>query len=270
MFDLGLGCSVTSVVAELDEPAIRMLEASEVATFELNPVLFLRDYDRAVREELAAMLRRSGKRAISYHLPFDAADDLSSPDEAARLRALSRQRALLAEARFFGSELVVLHPSSEPFPQNERGRRADRLRRSLLELRPDLERAGCRLTLELLPRLCMGNSVSELLLLLDGLDELFGVCLDVNHAMGDHASVPQWISTLGKRLYTLHLSDYDGIDERHWLPGTGVLDWAALLAALRSIGYCGPFNYELRRPDESTPESRLAAIETNYRWMRTL
>ena len=54
------------------------------------------------------------------------------------------------------------------------------------------------------------------------------------------------IVKLGRRILTVHISDYDFIDERHWLPGEGKNDWNAILAALQAVGYAGPFMYEVR------------------------
>ena len=40
---------------------------------------------------------------------------------------------------------------------------------------------------------------------------------------------------------TLHVSDFDGVDERHWMPGKGIVDWNDVIAALVEVGYEGPF-----------------------------
>jgi len=76
--------------------------------------------------------------------------------------------------------------------------------------------------------------------------------------------------TLKEKLFTLHISDYDGVDERHWLPGQGVIDWRAFVAALKDINYTGPFNYEIKiNPDLDIP-GRLQEIVDNFSWMESL
>ena len=40
---------------------------------------------------------------------------------------------------------------------------------------------------------------------------------------------------LPPRIRSFHLSDYDGIDEAHWIPGTGIIDWPSVMAAVRAI-----------------------------------
>ncbi len=42
-----------------------------------------------------------------------------------------------------------------------------------------------------------------------------------------------------------HVSDYDYIDERHWLPGEGDIPWYDLYNALLEIGYTGAWMYEI-------------------------
>ena len=47
--------------------------------------------------------------------------------------------------------------------------------------------------------------------------------------------MPEYIARLAPRIKSLHLSDYDGIDECHWYPGLGALDWPAIMAEIRKI-----------------------------------
>ena len=77
------------------------------------------------------------------------------------------------------------------------------------------------------------------------------------------------VRQLGDRLITLHLSDYDGIDEKHELPGQGVLDWKSFMQALRDINYGGPFNYECKIEGE-TVAARIQTLEDNFAWLSRL
>ena len=124
--------------------------------------------------------------------------------------------------------------------------------------------AGCRIALELLPRTCLGHSVEELLSLLEDVDpNTAGVCLDTNHLMDGFTLLPEVVRTLGPRLIALHCSDYDGVDEKHWPPRQGVINWVAFLRALRDVHFPGPFNYEVTL-DGQTPAKRLEFLVENY------
>jgi sugar phosphate isomerase/epimerase len=79
----------------------------------------------------------------------------------------------------------------------------------------------------------------------------------------------QTVRALGDTLIATHMSDYDGVDEQHRMPGSGVLDWASFLQALREIDYQGPFNYECGIPGDTVAE-RIAALQENYCWLSAL
>jgi sugar phosphate isomerase/epimerase len=81
--------------------------------------------------------------------------------------------------------------------------------------------------------------------------------------------LPRVPRALRSKLLTLHMSDYDGIDEQHQMPGRGVLDWQAFMQALREAGYAGPYNYECQI-DGDTTQDRIEALERNWRWLGTL
>ena len=83
------------------------------------------------------------------------------------------------------------------------------------------------------------------------------VCCDTNHLLSEN--LPDFIRRIGNKIVTLHVSDYDGIDEKHWLPGEGILDWQEVLTALSEIGYNGPWLYEmgLATPKTITRERNL-------------
>jgi sugar phosphate isomerase/epimerase len=52
------------------------------------------------------------------------------------------------------------------------------------------------------------------------------------------------------RVRTLHVSDYDFIDERHRIPGDGINDWETIMSKLEELDYDGVFMYEVSRPRE--------------------
>jgi sugar phosphate isomerase/epimerase len=161
--------------------------------------------------------------------------------------------------------MVIMHPSSEPIENKDRGARMEQSKRSIETIAEMVRKVGCRVAIELLPRTCLGRSAEELLHLLEGVDaETAGVCLDTNHLMDAFASLPDVVRRLGRRLVALHCSDYDGVDEKHWLPLRGVIDWTAFLSALRDAGFSGPFHYEAHLDGETAGE-RLAFLEDNYR-----
>jgi len=54
-----------------------------------------------------------------------------------------------------------------------------------------------------------------------------------------------FIRKVGKKIITTHVSDYNFINEQHWLPGEGENDWQAIYQALQEVGYTDVWLYEL-------------------------
>jgi sugar phosphate isomerase/epimerase len=50
---------------------------------------------------------------------------------------------------------------------------------------------------------------------------------------------------VGKRVFNTHFSDNEGHTNAHWRPGRGKIDWTAVFAALKAIGYVGVITLEL-------------------------
>jgi sugar phosphate isomerase/epimerase len=206
----------------------------------------------------------------TIHAQFGLAYDLSALDEETQRDARAVVRAAIDLAVALDAQAIVIHASAEPIAPPERGQRLAQARATLDDIAAWCAAAGRRAAIELLPRTCLGNTVPELLALLAGLDSaVLGVCLDTNHLMDRPQDLAETVCALDDRLIALHMSDYDGIDEQHGMPGTGVLDWASFLQALREVDYAGPFNYECGIPGD-TPQERIAALEENYRWLSAL
>lgn len=110
------------------------------------------------------------------------------------------------------------------------------------------------LAVENLPRTCLCRTADEMNGLLRGTG--VGAVFDTNHSLRQPSE--EFLSGLVSEteLVSLHISDYDFIDERHRLPGDGVNNWNAILEILEKSGYNGPLMYEVpRQPRDREPIS---------------
>ena len=257
-----LGVSLHTLDPEQQLATAERLAGSSVKAVELwEP-----DFDKRERHvaEMRRLLTAAGVEARTVHAAFGSALDFSSPDSDVRTAGIEAFRAALDLAVRMQAQIVVVHASAEPIPDEDRIARMAEAKRSIRTMVDMAGNAGCRIAVELLPRSCLGNSAQELLALLEGVDPCTaGVCLDTNHMMADFVALPDAVRTLGPRLIALHCSDYDGVDEKHWPPLRGVIDWPAFLAALYDVGFPGPLNYEATL-DGETPAEKLAFLESNY------
>ncbi|MGD0092031.1 MAG: sugar phosphate isomerase/epimerase family protein [Planctomycetota bacterium] len=257
-----LGVSLHTLDHEQQLDTLRLLEGSSVRSVELWEPTFRKDAGHVREARLA--LAHAGVEARTVHAAFDESLDISAPDPAIRSAGILAAGVALDLAVRMGARMIVVHSSSEPIGSAVRAARMKYAQHSLAAIAERVREAGCRVAVELLPRTCLGRSAAELLELLEGVDAATaGFCLDTNHLMDRFDSLPDVVRSLAPRLFTLHCSDYDGVDEKHWPPLRGVINWAAFLAALSAAGYSGPFHYEADL-DGRTPAERLAFLERSF------
>jgi sugar phosphate isomerase/epimerase len=77
-------------------------------------------------------------------------------------------------------------------------------------------------------------------------DDFLVACLDVGHAemRGSDTTAVEMIHALGHRLQALHLHDNDQWRDRHQIPFSMQIDFAAVKKALDEIGYAGYYTLE--------------------------
>ncbi|MCU6711874.1 sugar phosphate isomerase/epimerase [Paenibacillus sp. J5C_2022] len=209
-------------------------------------------------EETVGAAQRHGLAVWSMHLPFGEEWDPSTLNAGIRDAMIGNIRDIFQLAQRLGIGRLVYHPSYEPIRPEEREERIAACISNLHTLGTEAQSHGVRLAVECLPRTCLANTASEMARLLEAHPGL-GICCDVNHLLQEPPE--QFIRKLGASIVTTHISDNDGMDEKHWLPGKGVLSWNAIIRALSETGYQGAFMYELR----DCPPDRL---KTN--WQRLL
>jgi sugar phosphate isomerase/epimerase len=245
----------------------RSLASAGIETFEINAGKLTQE---SQRQAFLRLGNAPGPRASSMHAQFGPEFDFSVLEAEPWQIAVNRAVAAVALISSLDIPILVMHASYEPILPEERPRRLERVIEGFSRIGEKARAANRRIAIEYLPRTCLGNSLNELNLLIDRLgDETFGVCLDVNHLMAQHAQLSQIVRALGRRLIATHISDCDEFDEKHWLPGKGVLDWPGFMWALREIDYQGPFTYECEVEGENLPE-KLEKLQANFNWLVNL
>lgn len=191
---------------------------------------------------------KAGVEIWSVHLPFGGPFDISQTNDTLRQRAVELNRNdMILSAKTVLPKKFVIHPSAEPIADEERAARIQASKKSLRELAVTAKELNIPLLVENLPRTCLGNTSTELLNIINGIDNT-AICFDVNHLLIESQST--FVKNTKGKIQSTHMSDYDRKNERHWLPGEGVIDWNELLSALIESGYKGPFIYEASRGKE--------------------
>lgn len=208
--------------------------------------------DLAVMQEQAKELNKlaeeTGVRIWSIHIPYGRDIDISLVDPAERKEAVEEVKRMISLCEYLHPAKLVVHPSyelSRDIQQDEREKRLEASKESLNILVKEAAIYDTKIAAECLPRTCIGNTSQEINEILDAVESL-EVCCDVNHLLQE--TTQGFIRRVGSRITTLHIADYDGKDERHWIPmdPRGIMNWNEVLDSLVEIGYKGPFLFECK------------------------
>lgn len=191
--------------------------------------------------ELKSKIDSAGVKVWSIHLPFSRTLDISVVDKEARKRNVDIIARMIKASAIFNPSKLVLHASSEPIDDSMREQRIKNAIESIEVLRKYADEIGAQLCVENLPRTCLGNTPEELLRIIEDYPDV-GICFDTNHYLT--GSPIYFAETAGHRIGTLHISDYEGVNESHWVPGDGTIPWSELVEIIRKKGYKGIYMYE--------------------------
>ena len=232
----------TSCVPHPDAALLESFARAGVACAEIS--MPGREYAGFPYAAFAVHARDAGVAIRSFHLPFYTEEtiDPASLDPDVRRRTAELHARYVRIAASMGARIAVVHACLEPVADADRAERLARSRESMAALAEVGAAEGVTVCVENLPRSCLGNRAAELAEIV-AVDPRLRVCFDTNHLLGE--SHADFLAALGPLVVTTHVSDYDFVNERHWLPGEGRIDWRALADGLDAIGYADAFNYEL-------------------------
>ena len=245
---------------------INKLREVKKAGFEYVEVKFSnsREITPAERRTQIASFKKNveacGLKVWSVHLPYWTEWDISTLCEENRTQWVKDICGLMRDAMALSPRKFVLHASAEPIKDEERKARLSASIRSIREVALVARELGVQLLIEDLPRTCLGNTSTEMKYILQQVDTAVGVCFDSNHLLQE--SSVHFAKELGKEIGSLHISDYDGVDEKHWLPGRGIVDWKGVVETLVEEGYDGVFMFEV------SVFQHYEEIMNSWKWIR--
>jgi len=240
MYRVGLSTSGKG----LGEDLFASYQENGISAMELS--IDMQDYPNLDYQRLSKLSKKYDINLWSFHLPFYLQEelDISSLNKERRDNSLIYLSEIIKKATDIGFDKFVIHPNvGEPIEDTERPDRISYSKESLVKLSDAAVSGGGVIAIENLPRTNLGNTTDEMLDLVSA-DERLRICMDVNHCMEEDTA--EMIRKLGNKIITTHISDFDFVNERHWLPGEGKNDWNAILDAFKAIGYQGVWMYEVR------------------------
>lgn len=246
-----------STPKKIDEDMFRLYSQAKTPYMEVS---VNKELSEALNyEDLKKWSEKYGVVLYSFHLPFWPFNqiDISNPDIAKK--SVEYLKGYIDKGTKIGIDKYIIHPSGEPMAEEEREVRMETAKASLSELADFAKERGAVICVENLPRTCLGRDSKDIVELLSANPELVA-CFDTNHLLSEDPV--KFIRAVGEKIVSLHVSDYDFKNERHWLPGEGLLDWNSIISELGKINYSGVWLYEINleapntinRPRELTYE----------------
>ena len=147
-------------------------------------------------------------------------------------------------------------PGREDWP-----RLFDRCAEKVGRLLAMVEGAGRRMALEILPGAVVGGIDGVLRLCEHIGSDTLGLNFDTGHAWACKENLYLIPAKLGERILGTHLCDNFGGENLSLCPGAGSIDWPRLIAALRAVGYAGPWDIEIVCPPQSVADEYGKALK---------
>lgn len=188
----------------------------------------------------------------------NAQRSISSEDPTARQGGIDYLKGCIDSAAAIGARIIggplygepMVFAGRPPLPRtdDEMKARADRMISGLAEVASLARTAGQVFAVEPLNRFetDMLNTTQQGIELVDTVNDAgLGLMLDTFHMNMEDQSIPDAIRTAGAR--TVH---FQANENHRGFPGTGNMDWPAIMRSLHQVGYSGPVSLEPFRRDD--------------------
>lgn len=200
-------------------------------------------------DDLPGIIRQADIAIDNIHVPFADCNDLWSQSRATRQNIIHQHLTWLDDCVRHQIPKMVMHVSQGPDP-------------------PRPNKSG----VESVARILQAAEDKDIIIAVENtqwpdyldlvLSEInsphLGFCYDSSHDFLWSKHPTEILAKYAGRLVTTHLSDNDGVEDRHWPPGQGNISWAGFANAFPQESYAGPLMLEVLPKDASqTPQAFL-------------
>ncbi|EGW38855.1 sugar phosphate isomerase/epimerase family protein [Desulfosporosinus sp. OT] len=212
------------------------------------------------KESMPQLVRDTGLVLENLHVPYNNSNELWSEHESVRFEFLQRHTRWLYDCANYHIPMMVMHLTEEVNHSAPNGYGL----KSMLELVKVAEELGVIIAIENTRR---SDNVPYLLSKIRS--NYLGFCYDSSHHFLSDKQDFSLLVNFGDRLVTTHLSDNDGLADRHWLPGHGIIDWA-MVAQRFPTGYRGVLTLEAYPMAEEREESPQVYLKRAYQKVKNV
>lgn len=202
------------------------------------------------KEDMPRLVREAGLLLENIHVPFNDSDALWSEDDSVRASVVNSHLTWLHDCALHQIPTMVMHLSDRQDSQVSRHQGL----KSLETLTRTAEELGVTIAVE------NTRHNDRVRFILESISSpSLGFCFDSSHHRLTDLGDFNLLKDFGSRLAATHLSDNDGAEDRHWLPGHGTIDWNTLTGVFPK-SYSGCLTMEVGPTEEErvgTPQEFL-------------
>ena len=207
------------------------------------------DYDT---KEVRSLLRRYGIKCWGSVTLMLGERNLLATEADARARSVQYVKDIITMVKELDGEMVSVVPGTvgKIMPGARPEEEWDWAVASLQECYAFAQQAGVKLGIEPINRFetYFVNRGDQALALAEATGADCGVCLDIFHMNIEEQDPHAAIRRAKDRLVGFHVAE-----NNRMAPGMGSIDWPALVATLKEVGFTGPLSVEFAAPVDRTP-----------------
>lgn len=187
------------------------------------------------RRELVNIVKGYGLELDNVHLPFDDTNLLWSEDSSKRYNKTEQVIKWMHECKECGADTIVMHTTHG----NNLYLNFSLGYESFNKIVKVAENIRLKVAFE---NTQIFNYTDFLLTEFDS--NYAGFCYDSSHDFVNGESFGDILYKWKSRLFSVHLSDNDGICDRHWIPGKGHVNWDKIIEIIKQAN-CKSFSMEV-------------------------
>lgn len=207
------------------------------------------------KEDFSNIVKSHGLFIENIHAPSSSPNLLWSEDNSKREKELYNYLRLIEDCARFDIPMMVMHPvEGENYPApNKYGLLSfEKIARKAKEY-------GVIVSIE------NTTGESNLPFIFKNIESKnIGLCYDTSHDWL-HPKRIAIVKNLGDKICTTHISDNDGLKDRHWIPGEGDILWSKIGESFPKKSYTGCVTLEIFQDIKNTNETPQEFLNRAYK-----
>ena len=185
-----------------------------------------RDIDKS---SFVKMADSCGLKVDNYHLPYESTNLLFSRESTLRNRYVTQVMQQMEGCKAAGAERVVMHIAD----RTDTAPDTASMLKSMETIVRQAENIGIKIAAE------NTHYFKQIDILLQEIDSPYlGLCYDTSHDFVQGQSKGALLTKHRSRLMCVHISDNDFVEDRHWLPGNGLIPFKSFIDTVKDSGCC--------------------------------